>query len=193
METTGGNIEELERIYINHPDCILDRHYYDHLILHFERYLYAMRLVHSKSVIDAGCGTCYGSWLLSIGASRIISIDYDKSMIEYWNTFNFMCPAGFTCLDLDDCELLDTDIIVAFEVIEHLKNPVRFLKNIKSPVLIFSAPVKIHSKFHLTTFEKQDEIIDILWNSNWQPDEMIKQEYQGDSKFYYGYAKRRQS
>ncbi len=100
---------------------------------HVIRYLFASQFVTSKTVLDAACGSGYGSSiLLESGAKKVVGIDNSSEAIEY-------CEKNYKKENLefkkDNCEKinLDTqfDVAVSFETIEHLKNQDNFLSEIK--------------------------------------------------------------
>ena len=100
---------------------------------HTIRYLFASQFTVSKTVLDAACGSGYGSAILSeSGATKVVGIDYSSEAIEY-------CEKNYKNENLEfkkeNCEKinLDTrfDVAVSFETIEHLKNQDDFLTEIK--------------------------------------------------------------
>ena len=100
---------------------------------HTIRYLFASQFVSSKTVLDAACGSGYGSAiLLESGAQKVVGIDNSFEAIEY-------CKKNYKNKNLEfkkeNCEniTLDTmfDIAVSFETIEHLKNQDNFIAEIK--------------------------------------------------------------
>jgi SAM-dependent methyltransferase len=90
---------------------------------HLARYAFAERLVGSKRVLDAGCGVPYGAALLARSAAQVFALDnsYEplrEGRAEY---------PGNVCYLQGDCAHLplaagSLDVLVAFEVIEHLEN-----------------------------------------------------------------------
>ena len=100
---------------------------------HTIRYLFASQFTTSKSVLDAACGSGYGSAILSkSGATKVVGIDNSSEAIEY-------CEKNYKKENLefkkDNCEkiTLDTtfDVVVSFETIEHLKFQDNFLTEVK--------------------------------------------------------------
>ena len=84
-----------ERFIPNKPE--LTNLYQEHII----RYRFASQFVRNKVVLDAGCGTGYGSYLLSqIGSKKVIGIDNSKRAINF-------CKNNFKAKNLefkiDDC------------------------------------------------------------------------------------------
>lgn len=107
-------------------------YYYEHLA----RYLFASQLVKNKIVLDAGCGSGYGSFILAKygKTKKVYAIDISQESIDYARYKYFNKNIRF---QIDDIEKLYTikkksiDITVSFEVIEHIKNQEKFLNQIK--------------------------------------------------------------
>jgi SAM-dependent methyltransferase len=97
---------------------------------HVARYAYARRYAEGRRVLDAGCGTGYGSAELSQAALRVTGIDSARDAIEFARA-NYPIPG----LDfvVASCARLPFpakafDLVVAFEVIEHLTGQRAFLE-----------------------------------------------------------------
>jgi len=144
-ENTFANMEFTgERVIPNMPE--LTHLYQEHII----RYMFASQFVKSKVVLDAACGTGYGSYLLyQKGAKTVIGIDISKEAIDYCN-YNYKEEnLEFKVDDCMKCHLDNSsfDVVVSFETLEHLKNPDTFLSEIKrvmknDGMLIMSTPNK---------------------------------------------------
>ena len=96
---------------------------------HFSRYLFASRLSRRKRVVDVGCGAGYGTAELARWAYWVVGIDNSIDAIRYavghYPAANarFVCASG-TALPLPDASV---DLVVAFEMIEHLPDWPRLL------------------------------------------------------------------
>jgi ubiquinone/menaquinone biosynthesis C-methylase UbiE len=116
---------------------------------HVARYAFARRYAHSKRVLDAGCGTGYGSAELAQSATEVTGLDIAADAIEYASA-NY--PIAGLRFIKSSCTAVpfpadSFDVIVAFEVIEHLTEYRAFLDEcarVLSPegVLIVSSPNK---------------------------------------------------
>lgn len=97
---------------------------------HLARYAFAQRFADGKRVLDCGCGTGYGSAELAQAAADVTGIDVSNDAVEYarlnYARSNTAYVTG-SCLDLA-FPAESFDLVVAFEVIEHLANFRRFLQ-----------------------------------------------------------------
>lgn len=91
---------------------------------HVARYTWAGALATGKRVLDAGCGTGYGSELLArSGAIDVVGIDIDAETVA---AAGRAAPqATFEVADVRElpAALGEFDLIVCFEVLEHLDDP----------------------------------------------------------------------
>jgi SAM-dependent methyltransferase len=118
---------------------------------HMARYAFAVRLARGKRVLDAGCGAGYGSAELAEVAASVTAIDIAPEAIEYARAHYALPNLAF---DQGSCTALPYasgafDLVVAFEVIEHLESWRPFLQEVRrvlapSGQLMVSTPNRLY-------------------------------------------------
>jgi len=98
--------------------------YADHVI----RYQFALPYCRDKSVLDAGCGTGYGSYFLSrSGAARVLAVDISADALAEAKRLYQRDNLRFESMNVEALphpELSKSvEVIINFENIEHLPNP----------------------------------------------------------------------
>jgi 2-polyprenyl-3-methyl-5-hydroxy-6-metoxy-1,4-benzoquinol methylase len=125
---------------------------------HAGRYLWAMPRVEGCRVADLGCGTGYGSYLLSwSGATSVTAVDISPDAIAYAR--EHYAGVDYRVGDLTDAGTLpDADVAVCFEVLEHIPSPQRVLATALSRYerLLLSLPNPLFGGSHLNPHHIQD-------------------------------------
>jgi SAM-dependent methyltransferase len=142
---------------------------------HFSIYNFAKDFVLNKAVLDAGCGSGYGThYLATHGAKTVCGIDIGEDAVKF-ATENYQQPnLKFIQMDCENINLdkQSFDVVFSSNMIEHLENYHAFLKGVKdvlkddgvfilaTPPLYGFEPVE-DNPFHHTNL-KVGEWIDIL-------------------------------
>ena len=119
---------------------------------HIQRYTWALSYCVDKNVLDVGCGIGYGTYMLGCVAGKASGIDISAEAIEeckdnYWNDFDVCDIEKYTKEN-------GFDIIVAFEVIEHIEDMSAGICNMKEAVtedgiILMSMPIhQGNNEFH---------------------------------------------
>jgi len=118
---------------------------------HRARYLFARRFSAGKTVLDAACGTGYGSALVGENAKVVHGVDISGEAVEYAREQYESPNVRFS---QSDCMTLPFpsetfDLVVAFEIIEHLQDQEGFLKELSrvlthGGLLILSTPNRLY-------------------------------------------------
>lgn len=99
-------------------------------------YEYALQFVEGKTVLDAGCGTGYGSNMLASRARRVTAVDLSADAIDYCRTHSAAPNLDFVQMDVTQLGFHRVfDVAVSFQVIEHLPDPGAFLSGLKQAVV----------------------------------------------------------
>jgi SAM-dependent methyltransferase len=118
---------------------------------HLAAYRFAAGRATGRSVLDAGCGEGYGAALLADGAARVVGMDRAEAVrvasARYAGPRLAFRPQNLERLD----EVQDVfDLVVSFQVIEHVPDPVGFLRGLAGRVapggeLIVTTPNRLMS------------------------------------------------
>ncbi|MBB4805116.1 2-polyprenyl-3-methyl-5-hydroxy-6-metoxy-1,4-benzoquinol methylase [Chryseobacterium defluvii] len=124
--------------------------FYIHL-MHMATYEYAKEFVKGKKVLDFGCGSGYGTQMLSENAESIVGADVSREAIEFAKK-NYTSPnLGFKTIPELGGEKFD--VITSFQVIEHVPNDTQYLNDLKKLLnpggcLLISTPDKKNRLFN---------------------------------------------
>jgi SAM-dependent methyltransferase len=92
---------------------------------HVARYLFARSRIRRMNVLDAACGTGYGTSLLSGRADHVTGLDYSADALAFARTHWATRRVSFIRGDIREIPAADAsfDAVVSFETIEHVPNP----------------------------------------------------------------------
>ena len=102
----------------------------DLFVAHESIYRFATQYAAGASVLDAGCGTGYGSRILAdSGAVHVLGLDIDPLSVAFARR---RYASTTLCFERADCQALEVsparfDLIFASNVLEHLSQPELFL------------------------------------------------------------------
>ncbi len=154
----------------------------EHLILniHLHAYAFAHQYLRQKSVLDASCGTCFGTMIFSTVAKSITGVDKSRSAIEYGKKLPFFCPTKFIVRNLDRDRLPEADVCVCIETLEHLNGNGFFLRNLEVKQFVFSIPLNMASPhgYHKILFRDVNQVSNYLGSNGWRIVIGVKQERQ---------------
>jgi ubiquinone/menaquinone biosynthesis C-methylase UbiE len=143
--------------------------------LHLNRYRFVSSFVKNKLCLDVGCGIGYGSaYLVRKGATKVIGGDKSEDALSYARDTATTSPNGALEFRQFDATFLpfannSFDMVVSFEVIEHVKDYKGFLSEIhrvlrRGGKLILSTPnreagafmFETDWKYHAHEFSKEE-------------------------------------
>jgi GT2 family glycosyltransferase/SAM-dependent methyltransferase len=131
---------------------------------HYHRYLWAAELVRGRRVLDVASGEGFGSAILAGAAEGVVGVEIDATTVEHAQ-LNYAAPnlefrVG-SALELEQLEGGAFDVVVMFELIEHVSDHERVLAGIEhvlapGGVLVLSTPDRrmyteatgVHNPFH---------------------------------------------
>lgn len=97
---------------------------------HVARYQWARSFAEAARVLDAACGTGYGSRMLAgAGAASVLGIDLDQATVDAAQRSLATDRLSFACADATQLPVADGsfDLYTSFETIEHIAADERFV------------------------------------------------------------------
>lgn len=113
---------------------------------HLAAYKFSLSYIQGKRVLEVGSSDGYGSYYMAKAAKKVTACDIDKKTIAYAKQKYKLKNLNFMVIDALKLQLKDKfDVIISFQVIEHIKDVNRYLTQIqkclkKDGVVIFSTP-----------------------------------------------------
>jgi len=138
----------------------------------FTRYLFASNFVSGKIVLDAACGSGFGTFFLAQEAKEVWGLDFSAESIDYAKRNFSRGNTKFEVVNLLEGDLPEDffDTIVSFHTLEQTENPQKFLERLSRALkpggtMILSTPnkkiispyrVEPMGKFNKFEFYKKD-------------------------------------
>ncbi|MFQ5687126.1 MAG: class I SAM-dependent methyltransferase [Candidatus Scalindua sp.] len=145
---------------------------WDLFLQHVGRYLFASSYVCGKTVLDAACGSGFGSNMISQKAKKVVGIDNSWDAIRYCRERYKKPNLSFLQMDCNRLALPGPtfDAVVSFETLEHIQGADVFLQELsrvlkKDGMIIMSAPNRenfslytkgIINPFHVKEFNEDE-------------------------------------
>jgi SAM-dependent methyltransferase len=135
----------------------------DLFVAHQSIYQFFAKDVRDRDVLDAGCGTGYGSQILAkSGAKSVIGVDLDRRNVAFARKRYSGLNLTFGVADIEKLDFADEsfDLVVASNSIEHLHHPEIFLQRtrrllrpegkalIAVPPIYTNADAQVHAGIH---------------------------------------------
>lgn len=149
---------------------------------HVARYEFAVRMLGPtpQRVLDVACGVGYGTQLLAQAGHPSTGLDIDADAITYARLHYDHDLARYVLADMNDMPqhvVLGHDVALAFECIEHVKEPERMLRKLREcgvKRLIASVPNEDEFRytgnilFHERHYTRK-EFAELLESCGWKP------------------------
>ena len=84
----------------------------------------------NKSVLDIGAGIGYFSSKFAGLGAKVVAVDIDQDSLKYVSD-HYRISTQCADIETDDLHYRDVDLVFIGEVLEHIKDPSRFLRKVK--------------------------------------------------------------
>lgn len=140
-------------------------------LFHWQRYLYFRPWYDDAMVVDAASGEGYGTGFISTYASSAIGIDLCSDAVAHGSTR--YSDAKFDVHDVTTFDYSNADLVVSFETIEHVPDPVALLKayGACSGRIVISTP---NRKTHSPGNSLNDKPLNSFHTVEWTPNEFAE-------------------
>jgi len=121
---------------------------------HTMRYAWAMQFVGGLHVVDLGCGCGYGSFMLSWAAKSVVGLDLSPAAVDFAQRHYAGPNVEYRLCNVEQGPVPQADLYVAFEMLEHLVEPLALLEKLCAP-LVWSVPVLNTSTYHKHVYSEK--------------------------------------
>lgn len=130
---------------------------------HLARYTWALPMCTSQSVVDLGCGTGYGSYIMSWLAKEVLGLEIDLPAVHFAEDHFGDAPnIQFRPFDLETDALPVGTVYTCFECLEHLRDPQSLLRQIAdvapNAIVMGSVPLGDPNRFHQHVFSTLEDV-----------------------------------
>ena len=139
--------------------------------MHARRYGFAAKHCRGKRVLDAGCGSGYGTRILSLEATDCLGVDRDPEAVRLAESLFTTQGVGFAVADVVRLDPIGDDVfdvVVALEVLEHL--PLESIPSFMAAVRRVLTPegtfvVSVANRAHPTTEENPFHLSEMTYEA----------------------------
>lgn len=117
------------------------------LATHLKRYEFVKQFCKDRVILDAACGTGYGSNYLAGSAKKVIGLDISKEAVAYAKEYYQRENIYFEIGDIHNLNFPNGyfDVVCSFETLEHSDEPLKFIFEVRrvlkeNGIFIISTP-----------------------------------------------------
>jgi SAM-dependent methyltransferase len=156
-------------------------------LIHRVAYEEAAKFAEQSVVLDLGCNNGYGTVIVANNSRLTIGVDVSPAAVESAQRYNLRENVQYKVIDGLRLPFEDStfDLVVSFQVIEHISNVARYLSEIRrvlkpAAAAIFTTPnarirldegMKPWNEFHVREYS-ESELCSVL--KEWFPDVLIR-------------------